>query len=332
MLKALFVMQDPTLPSSRIRVMDLLPHLAAHGVNARAVAYPKLASDKFRLFRTLPGYDVVVIQKKLLNRVDFFMIREQARRLAFDFDDAIYMRHESDINPYSATRKSRFERTVRNVDLVIAGSAYLAGLSAKYNDNSVVVPTTVPMNHATPFPAEERTKTVIGWIGTEINLPHIELLADVFNSLSSKLDFDVHIICSRPPRLPGIRMRFFPWSIASYPALIRGFDMGVMPLPASRHAEGKCCYKALQYMAAGVVPIVSDVGCNRLVVEDEVSGLVLANIPDFSMALLDLARDDKKRERMGQAAKTRVVEHYSTEVGARKLAMALIALVEGETR
>ena len=47
------------------------------------------------------------------------------------------------------------------------------------------------------------------------------------------------------------------------------FNVGLMPLPDTEWARGKCGFKALQYMALGVPPVVSNVGVNAEIVDHD---------------------------------------------------------------
>ncbi len=97
-----------------------------------------------------------------------------------------------------------------------------------------------------------------------------------------KSPLEVKVISGKAPTLHGINLNFIPWTLEGQNSEIATFDIGVMPLPDSPYARGgKCAYKALQYMAAGVVPVVSDVGVNSEVVQDGENGFVASDVEDF---------------------------------------------------
>ena len=100
-------------------------------------------------------------------------------------------------------------------------------------------------------------------------------------------------------RAPWIEHR--PWSLDSERDDLASFDLGIMPLPDSEWARGKCGYKALQYFSAGVPAIASPVGVAReLVGEDGERGALASSPEEWHAALERLAADAAERARMGR--------------------------------
>ena len=93
-----------------------------------------------------------------------------------------------------------------------------------------------------------------------------------------------------------------------------------MPLPLNRHSEGKCGYKALQYMAAAVPPVVSDVGVNSDIVVHGKEGFVAKTDEEFYEALRRLIEDRSLRREMGTRARQKAESLYSIEVVGKQLA------------
>jgi glycosyltransferase involved in cell wall biosynthesis len=67
-------------------------------------------------------------------------------------------------------------------------------------------------------------------------------------------------------------------------------------------------------MAAGLASLVSDIPANRQLIDPGVHGLTVPFGDETSIgeALLKLSGDPETRKRMGEAARSRVVENYST--------------------
>jgi glycosyltransferase involved in cell wall biosynthesis len=78
--------------------------------------------------------------------------------------------------------------------------------------------------------------------------------------------------------------------------------------------------KAIQYLAVGTPAVVSDVGMNRDVVIDGETGFLVEPGGDWAPALRTLLTDPKLRQRMGAAGRKHVVENFSAEVVAAKVA------------
>ncbi len=326
-MRILYIIQHPDLPSSRVRALSLIPELKALGLDVQARPYPRRLAGRPALWRACRDADVVVLQKKLPTWLDTIALRRACRRLVYDFDDAVYYRHESRGALEHHTSRCRFTKLIRRADLILAGNRVLAEEAGRLNQKVEIVPSAVetrgsPLRVHSPGPGP----LVIGWIGTAINLGQAALLGPVLRELCRTLPLEYRIICSRGLELDGVPTTFVPWSAETQGAEIARFDVGVMPLPPSGHATGKCGYKALQYMSAGVPPVVSDVGVNREIVQDGVDGLVAGSIGDFGPLLSRLAADPALRARLGQAARARAEQHFSTAVVARRIATLLAAL------
>jgi glycosyltransferase involved in cell wall biosynthesis len=109
-----------------------------------------------------------------------------------------------------------------------------------------------------------------------------------------------------------------PWSLEAEAAALARMDIGLMPLPDIEWNRGKCGYKALQYMAAGVPVVADDVGVAReLVGEGGVVG------EDWTETLRTLGTDAATRTVLGAAGRARVEHHYSVARWAPTLATLL---------
>lgn len=92
--------------------------------------------------------------------------------------------------------------------------------------------------------------------------------------------------------------------------LIQQFDVGVMPLPNTPWAQGKCAYKLIECMACGIPVVASRVGANVQAVPPE--GGLLADSPEqWLVAFRCLAADSELRQRMATTARQWVEQHYS---------------------
>src|SRR5204863_2488648 len=90
-------------------------------------------------------------------------------------------------------------------------------------------------------------------------------------------------------------------------------DVGLMPLPDSPFAGGKCAYKLIQYMALARPGVASPVGANREVVTDGVDGFLPATPAAWEDALVRLIEDPDLRARVGAAARARIESAYSLQ-------------------
>ncbi len=319
-MKVLFLIQDRNLPSSRVRVINLLSELKDHGIEYDLIPYSSRLSQKIEIFKKIRKYDAIFLQKKLISPIESFILRILSPYLIFDFDDAIYLRHDENKNPYSKTRYFKFKFLVKNSDLIIAGNRILKEFAERFNKNVVIIPSAVEIrNIPLKDHNHENERIVIGWVGGGINLIHLNLISDVLKELSRSYDIELRILSNRELKINGVNVKFIPWSLENQEKEISLFDIGVMPLPDTEHARGKCGYKALQYMAQEVPPVVSDVGVMREIVEDGVEGFVVNRIDDFYSSLKRLIENKELRIEMGKNARKKVERFYSIEVVSKML-------------
>lgn len=327
-MKVLFLYQDKRMPSSRIRILDLLPEIRKEGIFASEEEYPRKYSEKLDLFRKLKGFDIVYLQKKLPAPIEARLLRRCAGRLIFDFDDAIYYRDDSAASLISRSRYLKFRYLAGNSDFLVAGNRILADYARQFNRNVAIIPSAVETrsivlkDHNRPD-----GPVVIGWIGGGGNLRHLETISDVLARLAERYRFQLNIVSNAGMEIRGVQTKAVPWTLAGQSEEVARFDIGVMPLPVNKWTEGKCGYKALQYMAAGVPPVVSDVGVNCEIVGDGREGLVVSGEKGFYDALATLITDKDLRRKLGNNAHRKVEQAFSVRVVGKKLADILKAIM-----
>ena len=312
------------MPSSRVRVCNLLDGLKKNGIESEVVKFPRGTLNKLRLFWRCKDFDAVYLQKRLLKPRDVFLLRHSAAYLIFDFDDAIYCEHESTALDKTSNSYLKFKSIISSADLIVAGNNVLKDSASEFNDNIEIIPSAVFVQNVPQKDYSSRNgKVIIGWVGGNINLQYLNLLSSVLNRLSEKYPIQLRIICDKGLKMDGVDVNFLPWRLETQEREIANFDIGIMPLPDSLHARGKCGYKALQYMAAAVPAVVSDVGINSSIVQHGELGCAPKDICGFYRALERLIISPQERKKKGEASRLEVMEQYSIEVVSRLLAQVL---------
>jgi glycosyltransferase involved in cell wall biosynthesis len=328
-LKLLLLYQGRNLPSSRVRVLNLLPELIRHGFDASAAEYPRNLRDKLRLLKELSGYDLVFLQKKMPCMPEAYLLRTFSAKLIFDFDDAIYMKDDNARGSSSRTRLNRFRNIIGKSDLVVAGNPILADFTVRFNPRVEVLPSAVPVEGV---PVKVRghlnERLVVGWVGGGRNMHHLAMIAAPLQRLSREIDFELRVVSDREFHADGVAVRNIPWSLGRQEAEIAQFDIGIMPLPKNDWTAGKCSYKLLQYMAAAVPVVATDWGFNSAVVKNGVTGYLAENPDDFYNVIKIMAANPEAARQMGIRGRLLVEKDYSIAAVGKRLAAIIRQLFD----
>jgi glycosyltransferase involved in cell wall biosynthesis len=244
------------------------------------------------------------------------LLRCFAKRLIFDFDDALFHqpKEKSWLKKLLTDHRSA-QRIIALADRVIVSTTYLADYARRFNPQVVVIPTGVCLAdyQRVAHCHEDNGRIVIGWIGSPSTKHYIYSVADCLRNLSKQYLFIFRVIGAQNLSMPGVSLEVKKWSLESEARDVSSFTIGIMPLPDDPWTRGKGGYKLIQYMAAGVPAIGSRVGANCDIIEDGVSGF-LATTPEEWLAMLErLLTDADLRARFAQAGKKVVRERYSVE-------------------
>jgi glycosyltransferase involved in cell wall biosynthesis len=104
-------------------------------------------------------------------------------------------------------------------------------------------------------------------------------------------------------------------SVTDVPAFLRSIDLAVLP----SHSEGMS-NALLEYIAAGLPVVATDVGANAKLIEHGVSGLIVPPRDESALAeaVVRLLEDPSLAARFGAAARQRVEQDYSRDAMRRR--------------
>ena len=333
-------------PSSRYRIFQFMPYLRAAGVNCRV--YPLFGPAYFRILEiripamrvlakagyviarfvkrvwdmlTMPAADLVVIEGQLFPYVPAAVERLILRafpRVAVELDDAIYL---------TRFHGRKIPALLKSASAAIVGNETLARYARGFCSRVEVIPTVVDTDYFRPRKADEgivlgasgKAVTVV-WVGLAYNLPYLEFLAPVLSELSAQGLIRLRVVCSRPPNLEGVEVEFRRWNLERETEDLADGQIGIMPLPDTEWARGKCGLKLLQYMACSMATIASPVGVSAEIVRDGETGFHSSSLEDWRDGLSRLCRDGELRARFGQAGRRRVEDQYSLRMWGPRLA------------
>lgn len=339
----LFISPYPhdTAPSQRFRFEQYIPLLESEGWTTEQVSFwgvkawknlyrqGKVFSKAYYLF-------IAIIQRYFLllkiNRYDFIFIHREfspigfpiavfimsqwmKKKIIFDFDDAIWIPNVSDSNRWFSFLKvyDNTRRIIRWSYRVSCGNQYLCNYALQYNSNSVVIPTTLDTDKTHAYIREMPIeKFVIGWTGTHSTMRYLDDIIPVIEKLENEFShLEFRVIADIKPAYHLKSLVFVPWNKSTEANDLAQFTVGIMPLQHDPWSEGKCGFKALQYLSMGIPALVSPVGVNTSIIQHEVNGFLCSDQADWESTLRQLILHPEKVSGMAETCRKTVIENYS---------------------
>lgn len=210
---------------------------------------------------------------------------------------SFYARHPK-YNP--TENWDHYKRAIRLADRVIVSTDYLAERMQGWNDDMIVVPNAINLARYQPEPVRDTRQPTVGYVGgTPWHSGDLETLKGVlgpfmedhglrfihggsvdarptcFECGTGLHDLNVNVpecpVCHCDPRpkrasdqlglpssVPVEEREIVP--VLQYPGIFQGMDIGIAPLSDRPFNHAKSACKLLEYSAAGVPWIASDVG------------------------------------------------------------------------
>ncbi|MBV8881545.1 MAG: glycosyltransferase family 4 protein [Planctomycetaceae bacterium] len=316
-MRVLMLTHTSETPSTRHRILPLIPLFRRDGVDVEHVEIPSGLMDRWGILRRAPGYDVVLHQKRLLPPWQMRALRRRAKALVYDFDDPmIYSRDDGAVTT-SSTRVSRFRAALAAADAVTchAGSD---GLARDYGAKNVhVVSTPVDLARWPMKTSWAASKPILGWLGSASNLPNLRSIAPALQGRT------LRIVADRSIELPGVDVQFVTWDAATESEQVRAFDVALAPLPDDAWSRFKMPYKIVNYFASGVPVVATGLGAVSAVIRDGENGLLAG---DWKAQIARL-EDPALRERLGRAGRKTAEAEFTVEAAYARFKSLFASLV-----
>lgn len=356
MKKILFLVPYPLEGASyRFRVAQYLPFLKKEGYICRV--RPFISSEfykiiykkgnivrKFAYFivstlnrmvdiiRSL-NYDVIFIHREAFpigGPIIENIMKRFKKRIVFDFDDAIYLPVTSKYNNFIENFKkfNRLPKIMAMSDLVIVGNNNLKKYALSFNKNVEVIPTVVDSEvYALKSYNSEKSKIVIGWIGSITTVEYLEEIRGVFERLANIYsNIEIRIVGGEFPSNGLSLIHNRQWLIDREADEIREFDIGIMPMPDNEWTRGKCGFKAILYMSIGIPAVCSPVGVTKEIIRDGVNGFLAQDKNEWFEKLSILINNFELRKKIGMTGRKDVEEKYSLKIYAPKFLEVIQAI------
>ena len=320
--------------SSRLRFLQYLPGLAAHGIEACVTPFlddvylkelyggqrPSLQrvitfySQRLKHLAKANKFDVVWIEKEALPWIPAFIELSALRSVpvVMDFDDAWHLRYTESPNPlvrFALTDK--LGRLAKRADHVIVANKF--GPKAPGASSVRCVPTVVDLTRYEATPPPPQHPFTIGWIGTPETVNYLKTIQGALRQVLERGDTRLMLIGPGSTHLDLPNVEALPWSEGDETALLQRIHVGIMPLPHGLWEYGKSAYKLVQYMAAARPVVASPVGANTDVVKEGVNGFFASTENDWVECLERLRADPALASTMGAAARATVETSFSLE-------------------
>jgi glycosyltransferase involved in cell wall biosynthesis len=316
-VKVLFITQKKDAPSTKWRLLQFIPHFEKAGVSCAVEEMPSGLMARLTQARRAGGYDVTVLQKRLLPKLILNRLRKNAKSLIFEFDDVVTLkRSDEGTIRESPTKDRRFRRTVRVADAIITTNETLAEHARRMGADETrvhVLPTVIDLARWEPRgPSEDPKEVTIGWMGTPSNLPSVEIVRAPLVRLCRRYEkLKVKIVCESALALEGVRVIHQPFSAQYEVSDVRSFDIAIAPLVEDPWTRGKVSTKLLAYFGAGLPVVASDVNANRIYIRDGENGFLVGTLGLWEEKLAKLIDDPELRRTVGAKARESAEKEFS---------------------
>jgi glycosyltransferase involved in cell wall biosynthesis len=321
----LFLSKSRQAASTRYRVLDYFSRFREAGWAPTLLAEGDAGVSHRTILRQARRADVVVVCRKTFTGPFRYLLRRAARRLVFDFDDAVFTTPRGE----SSTRKRRFAAMARHCDAIWAGNLHLADTARRYQQDVTVLPTAIePDSYRGPNTPPEDVFNVV-WIGSSSTRRYLETALPGLESASRKVpnlrlkivaDFDL-------PDAP-IPTHAVRWTREGEAAELRNSHLGIAPMPDTPYTRGKCGLKVLQYMAASIPVVASDTGVHLQIVLPDQTGILASTPEQWADAIAHLHRHADTARAMGVQGNRRVNELYAFDATFEVMQRSLQALCQ----
>lgn len=304
---------QPSANPGGYRIGQYFPFLEKRGFK---VVNLTTRANTATLVRALRAADVVYVQRLLPGPARQFILRKFARKIVFDFDDAIMLGAKGE-NP---VRRRRFMGMIRMASAVFCGNAFLKSEAVRYKSQGVfIVPTVVD---TADYPVKTHSSLsdpfFVGWMGSASTLKYFVDLLPLFRSSHPATCFKV--VADKQPELDEPSVSFERWGGDREKELLLSFDVGVMPVRNDLWSLGKCGLKLIQYASAGLPSLSHPIGVSSEIIEEGESGFLREDVEGWREALERLRLDNALRARMGKKARAIAEEKYSLRVWGPRVA------------
>lgn len=275
---------------------------------------------RYLMFFSILKYDFIFIHREYspigFPLMVWIISKLLRKKIIFDFDDAIWIPNVSESNRFFNRFKvySNTQRIIKLSYKISCGNEYLRLFAEGYNKNAFYNPTTIDTDNYHNKERQINTeKFIIGWTGSHSTIKYLDEMIPVIKRLEQSFDFEFHVISDHVPDWDLKSLRFIPWNKETEVENMLQFSIGLMPLSHDQWCEGKCGFKALQYMALSIPALVSPIGVNTQIVDHGYNGFYCRNHAEWESTIIRLINDKNLLLELSSKTKQKVIDHYSVQ-------------------
>lgn len=327
-MKILFLGKAHDEASVRYRVLPVMQCLEREGHDTQFMSSDLSVWQKLRLLTAAPTYDLVFIQRKLFSGFFLRLLRRRAKRIAFDYDDAIFVKSSGE---NSNQRMSRFTEVCRSSELILAGNQHLAKQAESLRNPATRLewmPTSVETRRYFDNSTKKDDVITLVWIGSRSTRRYLDMLIPVLERLGKAHDnLQLKVVSDFDYQLDSLPVKNVRWDQAGEIDELVSSHIGIAPMLDNAWTRGKCALKVLQYMAAGLPVVSSNCGANSEVVSHNHSGFLVGSEDEWCDSIDQLVHSESMRDEMGVVGQRIVSERYDLERNSERTSQLISTLV-----
>lgn len=325
MRRLLFISKSATAPSTRYRIMQYLPLAQKAGWETEHHDWPSGLIAQSRIIKAARKADVTIVLRSTLHPLARHLLRKASRRLVFDMDDAVFL---TPPGKKKSSRPARFAAIARLCDEIWAGNSYLAEHAQQYNDSVHILPTSIdPTRYLCEASPDPNCHDLV-WVGSSATKKYLEGALPMLEAVAKEVPGVRLKIISDFQLQGGLPIVNIPWTADGEMQHIASSAIGIAPMPDDPWTRGKCGCKVLQYMAAGLPVVVSDMPTHQRIVTNDQEGYLASTTDEWVAAIKRLIYNPTLRKRLGVAGREKLVREFSLESTWQTMHKRLTHLVE----
>jgi len=300
MKKILILTKGIQASSSRERALVYGDLLKNDKVYYHHIGLSKRPLNYIKAIIKAPTFDVIFLQRKLVSRFFFKILRIISKKIIYDFDDAVFLNSDGGISNH---KFKKFSHICCNSDLIFAGNEFLKKQSEKFNKKTFLLPTCLDISKYNLKAKKDKHFFDLVWIGSKSTSKYLIEIIPFLEKANKKFK-DLRLINISNIKLESssIKIKNVTWTESGQYREIKSARVGLAPLDNSNWSKGKCAFKLLQYASAGLPIVSSNIGYNSILIKEYESGMLVNKGSDWVNNIAKLRSDGAIRKKYAKNA------------------------------